>query len=351
MLHNGGLTIGALLQVSISILLPEVSLLSMVVSTIQRAVNRALKRPVLSLVLIVYKMPDQARNTLYSLSAHYQRGVRTQDYEVIVVENSSDRTMGADGLRGLAGNFRYFLRQESHPTPVHAIAFGAQKARGSLIGLMIDGARMATPTMVKTLLQASRVSANAVVAVPGYHLGQTVQQEAMNAGYNEQVETALLDSIDWKNHGQRLFEIGCFSASTQAGFFKPLSESNCLVMPRSLWNKVGGIDQRFTTAGGGLANLDLYKRVCELKESELIIAAGEGTFHQFHGGVTTGQKKAIRDQSMAEHFEQYRQLRGSHYTPPNKPAMIFGRIPASAMPYMQHSVTMAMKTATKETRG
>ncbi len=302
-----------------------------------------LGRPRLSLVVIVYKMPRQARNTLYSLSTAYQQGADARDYEVIVIENESDRMLGEDGIEGLAGNFRYYRRQETRPTPVYAVDFGAQQARGGLIGLMIDGARMATPTMVKTVLEASRVSANAVVAVPGYHLGHTVQQEAMNSGYNEEVERALLDSIDWKNNGHRLFEIGCFSATSQPGFFRPIAESNCLVIPRRLWNKVGGIDMGFTTAGGGLANLDLYKRVCELEETELFITAGEGTFHQFHGGVTTGQKKEIRDKSMAEHFEQYQQLRGRKFSPPQKQATIYGKISPSAMAYMEHSVAMAMK--------
>jgi hypothetical protein len=194
-------------------------------------------------------------------------------------------------------------------------------------------------------LQASQISDNTVVAVPGYHLGQTVQQEAMNSGYNEEVEATLLEGIGWKNNGHRLFEIGCFSATSRPGFFKPIAESNCLSMPRHIWNKLGGIDLRFITAGGGLVNLDLYKRVCELDETELVITAGEGTFHQFHGGVTTGQKKEIRDKSMAEHFEQYQQIRGSKYTPPKKQANIFGKISASAMPYMEHSVSIAMKTS------
>lgn len=318
-----------------------------ILQTCVQSLRQGLGRPRLSLVVIVYKMSRQARNTLYSLSANYQQGVSSRDYEVIVVENASDQMMGPEGISGLQGNFRYFQRQETRPTPVYAIEYGVKQAKGSLIGLMIDGARMATPGMIKTILQASRVSHSAVVAVPGYHLGNKVQQEAMSSGYNEEVEMKLLEGIDWKKNGHRLFEIGCFSATSKPGFFRPIAESNCLVVPRHLWNKVGGIDLGFTTAGGGLANLDLYKRVCELAETELIIAAGEGTFHQFHGGVTTGQKKEIRDKSMAEHFEQYLQLRGCEYTPPQKQASIYGKISASAMPYMQHSVNMAPKGINK----
>lgn len=287
-------------------------------------------------------MSRQARNTLYSLSAQYQQGVSSRDYEVIVVENASDQMMGPEGISGLKGDFRYFQRQETRPTPVFAIEYGVKQAKGSLIGLMIDGARMATPGMIKTILQASRVSHSAVIAVPGYHLGHTVQQEAMNSGYNEEVEAKLLEGIDWRKNGYRLFEIGCFSASSKPGFFRPISESNCLVMSRRLWNAVGGVDLGFTAAGGGLANLDLYKRVCEREDTELIITAGEGTFHQFHGGVTTGQKQEIRDRSMKELFNQYQHLRGSSYTPPQKQAIIFGKISPSAMSYMEHSVNIAL---------
>jgi hypothetical protein len=292
-------------------------------------------------------MPEQARKTLYTLSTLYQRGVREEDYEVIVVENSSDQNMGPEGIQGLEGNFSYYLRNETLPTPVFAVKQGIDKAQGSLISLMIDGARMATPGMVRAILQASRVDHNAIVAVPGYHLGQTVQQEAMNSGYNEEVEGALLESVAWRKNGYRLFDISCFSVSSQPGFFRPIAESNCLTMPRHIWNEIGGIDLNFTTSGGGLVNLDLFKRACELKHTELVLIVGEGTFHQFHGGATTGQKKEIRDKSMAEYAVQYEQLRGGKYTPPNKQAIVFGKIPANAMPYVQHSVTQAKKQSGK----
>ena len=48
----------------------------------------------ISIVVIVYKMPDQAGETLYSLSARYQRGVTEDDYEIIVVENASSAVLG-----------------------------------------------------------------------------------------------------------------------------------------------------------------------------------------------------------------------------------------------------------------
>ena len=46
-------------------------------------------RPVLSIVMVVYDMPTQAKNTLISLSTGYQQDVSIDDFEVIVVENES----------------------------------------------------------------------------------------------------------------------------------------------------------------------------------------------------------------------------------------------------------------------
>jgi glycosyltransferase involved in cell wall biosynthesis len=286
-------------------------------------------------------MPRQAKNTLLSLSSTYQQGVNDNDYEVIVVENSSEQALDKQSIQQLPANFRYIYRQETQPSPVFAIHEGVALSKGQFVGVIIDGARMATPGMVKSILQASYTSDNAIIAVPGYHLGQTVQQEAMNSGYNEEVESQLLESINWPKNGYRLFEIGCFSASTRPGFFLPISESNCLSMPRHIWDKTGGIDLGFNTHGGGMANLDFYKRVVELPETELILIPGEGTFHQFHGGVTTGQKKPIRDQVMIDIHQQYERLRGSPYQPPQKKASLFGLIRPEVIPFMDHSINMA----------
>lgn len=301
----------------------------------------AAAKPKLSLIVVVYKMPRQAANTLYSLSPQYQQGVAEQDYEVIVVENSSPAPLGASGATQHAANVSYFYREENQPTPVPAALFGAAQANGDIIGMMIDGARMASPGLVHAILGANRTSPNVVVAVPGYHLGHQLQQEAVNHGYDETEEMRLLDSIAWPEDGYRLFDIACVSGSGKSGFFRPNAESNCLCMPRHIWDAVGGIDPRFTETGGGQANPDLYKRVCELPQTDLVITPGEGTFHQFHGGVTTGTPREEREQHMHNHFEQYKSLRGGYYKAPTTQARLYGKVPANAMRFMQRSVEIA----------
>ena len=49
--------------------------------------------PIVSFVLVVYKMPEQARNTVRSLLPEYQRGVSAGAYEVLIVENRSEHLM------------------------------------------------------------------------------------------------------------------------------------------------------------------------------------------------------------------------------------------------------------------
>jgi hypothetical protein len=305
-------------------------------------------RPLISFVVIVYKMPDQAEKTLYSLSEQYQSGVTEADYEIIVVENSSDAVLGEARACQYGNNVRYFYREESLPTPVPAINFGAGQAFGTHISIMVDGARMLSPGVVSYTLAATRLHPAALVAIPGYHLGPTLQQRSMLEGYCQEVEAELLESIRWPEDGYRLFEISCLSGTSGSGYFKPIGESNCLCVPEDIWTELGGFDPAFTETGGGQVNLDFYKRAVELPDSRLIILMGEGSFHQFHGGITTGTRGEERIKSMDDHFNQYAALRGGPYKSPTKRPIYLGSIPDSAMKFMHHGTTQAMRVLQEE---
>ncbi len=294
-----------------------------------------------SFIVIVYRMPDQAEKTLYSLSTQYQRGVTEADYEVIVVENSSDAVLGEERACQYGDNVRYFYREETLPTPVPAINFGAARATGTHISVMVDGARMLSPAVVSYTLAATRLHPLTLVAVPGYHLGHKLQQRSMLEGYCEAVEAELLGSINWPEDGYRLFEIACLSGTSGSGYFKPIGESNCFCVPAGVWEQLGGFDSAFTETGGGQVNLDFYKRAVELPDTLLVILVGEGSFHQFHGGITTGTRGEERIKSMDDHFNQYAALRGGPYRPPVKRPVYLGSLPDSAMKFMHHGTTQA----------
>lgn len=296
------------------------------------------QRPLVSIIVIVYDMQMQAEKTLQSLTPQYQEGVSERDYEVIVVENESANNLNPEFLRTLPDNFSYQLRAEREPTPVHAVNHGAGISRGNYICVMIDGARMVTPGVVRNILRGHRLHDKAVVTVPGYHIGEQLQQDAVDRGYGVEEDQALIRSIGWPLDGYRLFDIACFSGSCVPGFFRPNSESNCISIPRDLWAALGGLDTRFNARGGGLVNLDLYKRACEFPGAEHVVLLGEGTFHQFHGGVTTGgEAREKRAALMRDIKIQYEQIRGEPYHSPVTHPVFLGELPRPALRFVQAS--------------
>ena len=94
---------------------------------------------------------------------------------------------------------------------------------------------MVTPGLVHFCLAAYRLYPRAVVAAPGYHIGSKLQQESALEGYDERVEETLFQQIDWPEDGYRLFEIAVLSKSCSRGVLLPMSESNCLCIPRDLY--------------------------------------------------------------------------------------------------------------------
>ncbi|PIE39527.1 MAG: glycosyl transferase [Gammaproteobacteria bacterium] len=309
---------------------------------------RSADGPRISVVMVVYKMARQALNTALSLVPPYQRGLDNEDVELIVVENRSDANMDESALTAISPCISYYLRDETEPTPVHAANFGIEKARGELVVLLIDGARMVTPGLLNQMLGASQLAIQPVIATPSYHLGEKVQQQAMLEGYDEEAEQVLLASINWPQQGYKLYDISCLSRTSMGGIFRPFSESNCLAAPKKLLEELGGFDRRFNETGGGQANLDLYKRLVEHEHSQFLVLPGEGSFHQFHGGVTTGQQGEKRHQAMVDHFAQYAAIRGGAYVAPNKRPIYVGAVPDNAVRFIRNSGNALIKALQEE---
>ena len=301
------------------------------------------KRPFISFVVIVYSMPEQARRTLFSLSVDYQSGVGKDDYEIIVVENASRRLLGRDAACEINANVRYFCLDDSLASPVPALNFGAEQARGSHVAYLIDGARLVTPGVVHLMIIAASLAPRVVAAVPGYHLGSRLQQKAVLDGYDEANEAELMRSICWPDDGYRLFEIACLSGTSAGGYFKPIGESNCLCLPRKLSDEIGGYDKRFVQEGGGQVNMDFYKRAVEAPDSTLVILPGEGSFHQFHGGISTGRNQDRRQELMDAYFAEYRAIRNVPFCPPSKRAIYLGAVPDSALKFTRHGADAVLR--------
>jgi len=294
--------------------------------------------PLVSVVIVVHRMARQAENTLRSFSVPYQRDVRPEDYELVVVENTSDDLLGEDRARAAAPGVRYFLRDETGTSPAPALNFGVAQARASMLGLVIDGARLVTPRVISYALLARRMSEDALVAVPGYHLGQSEQQN--NVGYGEAEERGLLEGADWQRNGYRLFDIACVSSANRHGVFHPLMESNCLFCSRKAFDGIGGADERFDLPGGGSVNLYLYRKLALLPESRLVVLPGEGSFHQFHGGVTTTPSEDL-EAVLLSHRTQLAERLGAPFEAPRREPMLLGAVTSHAQRMLAFSAERA----------
>lgn len=297
------------------------------------------KTPELSVVVVGYRMERELPRTIRSLSPAMQKGIKPDQYEIIVIDNGSPEPLRLSEYPAHGAQiFRHRLETAS-ASPAAAANFGLRQARGRLKGVLIDGARLASPGLLAMALLASRLDERAVISSVGFHLGPKEQKRSVAEGYDQAIEDALLDESGWLDDGYRLFDIAALAGSSEGGFFLPLAESNGLFMPSRLWRELGGFDERFASPGGGYVNLDLYRRAGELPGSQLIVLLGEGTFHQFHGGVTTGSEPSPIDAFKAE----YARLRGHEFGPTMRPAILFGAAPMRVMRVFEQSARMSMR--------
>lgn len=280
----------------------------------------------LSIVVIAFNMDRELPRTLHSLSPVVQRDVASDDYEIIVVDNGSAEPVDIDRCRRWGGNVRVHHMTDVAVSPAAAINAGLELAEGELIGVMIDGARMASPGLLSASLHAARLHPRPVIASLGFHLGPDLQTRSIRKGYDQRVEDALLAGIDWPTDGYRLFDISVFAASSGQGWFLPISESNALFLFRPMWQELGGYDERFVSSGGGLINLDTYVRACELPDSQLVVLLGEGTFHQVHGGVATNVPPSRQRRLLRDFHSEYIRLRGKPFAPPAARPWYFGEV-------------------------
>ncbi len=256
-------------------------------------------------------MKRELPRTLLSLSPHYQN-CAANDCEIVVVDNNSREKPDAASFAELNANLQILACSKPSTSPVGAINEGIAHAQAPLIGVWIDGARMASPGLVNACLAASRMHERPVIATLNYQLGPNVQRISCEQGYDQAVEDALLASIGWPQDGYRLFEIS--TPEIKGGPTGAMLESNALFLPRALWDELGGYDGRFAEPGGSAANPDALLRALGLPGTQLIRILGEGTFHQVHGGITTtSQRDAMAAVKQAS--RTYLGLRGRPLAP------------------------------------
>ena len=297
--------------------------------------------PTLSVIVIGYRMAAQLVNTLFTLSPDYQRGVDASDFEVVVVENESDRCLDAEVVARLPENMRYFRRRETGHSPVAAINFGFAQCRGDYIGLLVDGARMLSPRVLEYARLAWRMDPDSITSVPGYHIGR---QEHHTIGSESEAyasEQRALASIDWRGNGYLLFTIATIGGGNRNGYLQPFMESNCLFASRRHFERIGFADERFQLPGGGSINLHMFRALGMHPDTRLVVLPGEGSFHQYHGGVTT-RSREDRAAELLSHKQQLHGIWNGEFHSLRREPTLLGSVTPWALPVLEHSARMGV---------
>jgi cephalosporin hydroxylase len=286
----------------------------------------------LTMVVVFYNMKREAARTLQSLSRSYQEGIDDLSYEVIAIDNGSDPDQRLDEqfVTAFGPEFRFVdMGDDAKPSPVFALNRGIELGNGRNYGLMIDGAHVVTPGVLRYAMMGLRTYAPAMVATQQWYIGPGQQAEAMESGYDQAYEDDLFEKIAWPRAGYRLFEIGSFVG--ERDWFDGVWESNCLFVPRPVLQQVGGFDETFDVAGGSYANLELYERIGNTPDLTVCSMLGEGSFHQMHGGTTTNQADPVERRARVFGYgREYAELRGRPFKGPGKPLHYVGRLPNDA---------------------
>jgi hypothetical protein len=152
------------------------------------AAPMSLKPRDLTVVVVFYNMRREAERTLHSLSRAYQRDIDDLDYEVVVVENGSDpdQRLGEEFVRAFGPEFRYFdLGDDADPSPISALNFGIRKGRGNAYALMIDGAHVLTPGVLRYGMAGLNSYDRAIVGTQQWYMGPGQQGDVLVDGYDD----------------------------------------------------------------------------------------------------------------------------------------------------------------------
>ncbi len=266
----------------------------------------------LSFIVNFYNMQREAGRTLTSLTRPYQRNIGDLNYEVLCIDNGSNPPLDAGWIASFGPEFRLFTPSALHPSPCFALNEAAAASTGAVIAAMIDGAHVLSPGVLREVWDSLEEAPLAPVGLRHWFVGAD-QRWLSRAGYTRAHEDILFDKIAWPHDGYKLFSISTPMWENPNHWMDDMSESNCLFVPRALWQQVGGFDEAFAEPGAGYANLDLFARVSAASPEPVVTLVGEASFHQFHDGTTTNVGDAEKEKRVQKFENTYIALRKGQF--------------------------------------
>lgn len=291
----------------------------------------------LTVVVNFHNMRREAPRTLESLKPGYQRGVADLAYEVVALDHGSNEPLSPEMVRRIGDpRFRLVRVEAESASPAAAINAVARQSSAEWLMCLIDGARLLSPGVLRYGMLAARLFTRPFVYTIAMHLGHRPQNKAVEHGYDQLEEDRLLATIDWKRNGYALFGVSSVALSSGSGFFSEILETNCFLMRREDYLRIGGLSEEFRSPGGGLVNLDFFNRVHECDDMTPVLLLGEATFHQFHGGVATNVPMSRHPWDLFA--EEYHRIRARDFRSSFRPPVYFGELGTECRDLLRRSV-------------
>ncbi|HUW76757.1 MAG TPA: tetratricopeptide repeat protein, partial [Gallionella sp.] len=298
---------------------------------------QAKQNPMLSIVINFFNNRREAENTLHSLTRTYQKDLDDIPYEVIVLDNGSTEPLFEKQVLAFGPEFKYRFISTTSVSPVQAINMACRDALGEGILVIIDGAHILSPGVLRRCADAFTLFSAPFIATVPFHLGPKRQNESITEGYNQSIEDQLLSGCSWKSNGYNLYKVAGDFADANRGWFGCLFESSCFGIRKSDYFFLGGLDERFQSRGGGLVSPDFFNRAVSRENMQYVVLLGEGTFHQVHGGVASNTPYS---QHPAKEFHQeYVNIKGVPYQQILRKPYFMGIMPNEAM----HAATISAR--------
>jgi hypothetical protein len=197
-----------------------------------------------------YNMESEISNTLITMLEPYQRSSNLS-WQITVIDNGSYPAMK---FRNIDSRVQVRYVEEATKSPLGAMNRVIAEGESKYICVVLDGARMWTPGVMLQFENSLNYNDTVPSTVTAYHLGPVHQSKSKQFGYDKAVEILMLERVNYKKDGYKLFGVSVLAGANPDGENGFMNESCCLFLKRSLWAKLGGFNEKFQSSGGGLVH-------------------------------------------------------------------------------------------------